>query len=182
MAVSALPDLNVLPADALLLTQHLEKQGVFFGHVETVLKPTAAILPVFFGKKDACMVDEASFDLMKELNPQVGQQLQVVAMSEPFANPVVYLREDGWRSSTEKEEALQGLRDLNRNPAGQQICTLFGIDGLNPFDDAQLESIRKLQETYRSLRKQGRSRSHPEQAPEKSNAGEVVPLLSKEER
>jgi phosphonate transport system substrate-binding protein len=140
--------------DTLLLSQKLGTQKTFFGRREVVTKPTAAILPVFFGKKTACVVDEASFDLMKELNPQVGQQLQVVAMSDTFANVVVCLREEGWRSAQEKAKAIRSLNELHLNPVGQQTCTLFKIDRMVPFQDSELDTIRKLRATYETLRKE----------------------------
>ena len=137
-----------------LLSEKLGTPATFFGSVESVAKPTTAVLPVFFGKKAACVVDEASFDVMTELNPQVGQQLQIVAMSDALANPVVCLRKDGWPSAREKSIALRTLGELHLNPTGQQICTLFKIDRMVPFEDSQLDSIRKLRATYESLRKE----------------------------
>ena len=137
-----------------LLSEKLGTPATFFGDVESVIKPTTAVLPVFFGKKAACVVDEASFDLMTELNPQVGQQLQVVAMSDALANPVVCLRKDGWPSAREKSVTLRSLGELHLNPSGQQICTLFKIDRMVPFEDSQLDTIRKLQATCESLRKE----------------------------
>ena len=117
-------------------------------------KPTAAVLPVFFGKKPACVVDDGSFDLMKELNPQVGQILQVVAISDTLADVVVCLREEHWSSDKLKADTITALNELHMDPAGKQICTLFKIDRMVPFQDSQLDTIRKLRTTYESLRKE----------------------------
>ena len=137
--------------DTQLLSAGLETQEKFFESVTVASKPTAAVLPVFFGKVPACTVDEPTFDVMKELNPQVGQQLQVLAISDTFADTVICLREDGWLSPQDKTDTIQSLQNLHSEPVGQQICTLFKIDRLVPFEDAQLDTVRKLRATYAAL-------------------------------
>jgi phosphonate transport system substrate-binding protein len=142
--------------DILLLSEKLGAPETFFGKMEVVPKPTAAVLPVFFGKKPACVVDEASFEMMKELNPQVGQMLQVLASSEIFADVLVCLREERWTSPKLKADTITALNELNQDAAGQQICTLFRIDRMVPFEDTQIETVRKLRATYESLQKEAK--------------------------
>jgi ABC-type phosphate/phosphonate transport system substrate-binding protein len=139
--------------NTLLLAGHLGTQETFFGGVETVEKPTAAVLPVFFGKQAACLVDEPAFEVMVELNPQVGQTLQAVTASEAFADVVLCLSETGWRTEKDKTDTIKSLEELHAQPAGQQILTLFQIDRMVPFQEAQLDTVRKLRATYESLRK-----------------------------
>lgn len=143
--------------DTLLLSEKLGTQETFFDRVEVVAKPTAAVLPVFFGKSPACVVDEGSFDMMKELNPQVGRQLQVVAVSDTFAVVVICLREGPWSSDKLKADTITSLNELHLYPEGQQICTLFKIDRMVPFEDSQLDTVRKLRKTYKSLQNAGAS-------------------------
>jgi len=137
--------------DTLLAASRLGNQEQFFGGVEVVGKPTAAVLPVFFGKKPACVVDDSSFRIMQELNPQVGAALQVVAISEKYADVVICVREKGWSSEDLKAETIQTLADLPRDPGGRQILTLFKIDRLVPFRDEYLNSIRQLRAAYAKL-------------------------------
>lgn len=140
--------------DTLLLSEGLEAQEKFFDSVEVVDKPTAALLPVFFGKRPACVVDEPSFQVMNELNPQLGQRLQTVAVSDAFADVVICFREDGWRSEQDKTDTIKSLNELHVDPVGQQICTLFKIDRVVPFQEAQLETTRKLRTTHASLQQE----------------------------
>jgi phosphonate transport system substrate-binding protein len=149
--------------DTQLLSEKLGPAETFFDSVEVVNKPTAAVLPVFFGKKAACVVDAPSFEMMKELNPQVGEMLQAVAVSDTFADVVICLSEDGWASPKVKADAVRSMGELDKDPAGRQICTLFKIDRMIPFEDSQLDTTRKLQAAYEALRKQ----STPGPAPEK---------------
>ena len=91
---------------------------------------------------------------MKELNPQVGQALEAVAVSETFADVVICLREDGWITAKNKADTIQSLNELHLDPVGQQICNLFKIDRMVPFEEAQLDTMRNLRKTYESLRKE----------------------------
>ena len=137
--------------EAQLLASHLGRPEEFFANEDVVAKPTAAVLPVFFGKKPACVVDEASFDVMKELNPQVGQALQVVAASETYCSVVICLSDRGWISEQAKKDTIKALNEMPLTPAGQQILTLFKLDKFVPIDEAQLEPVRQLRATYTQL-------------------------------
>lgn len=120
----------------------------FFGRVQVVPKASAAVLPVYFGQKSACVVDTEGLDLMKELNPQVGQALRAIESSEPMANGVVCLRREGWSAARHREDVRASLADLDRDPAGQQILTLFKASRLVPFDPAGLLSVRDLRAAH----------------------------------
>jgi phosphonate transport system substrate-binding protein len=137
--------------DTLLAAGRLGSQERFFGGIEVVSKPSAAVLSVFFGKKSACVVDESSFKIMKELNPQVGLTLQVVASSENFADVVICVGNSGWPSEAVKAETIQALADLAQDPGGRQVLTLFKIDQMVPFREEYLDTIRQLQAVYAKL-------------------------------
>jgi ABC-type phosphate/phosphonate transport system substrate-binding protein len=143
--------LSVKWMETVLLEEKLGRPETFFGRVERVTKPSSAVLPVFFGKHQACVVDRPAFDIMKELNPQVGERLQPVVVSEPLLGAVICLSKSGWMSARQKEDTRQGLADLNTGLAGQQILTLFRVRKMAPFKPEYLESIRKLKTTHDRL-------------------------------
>lgn len=116
----------------------------FFGRIEIVGKPSSAVLPVFFGNRHACLVDKLGFEVMKELNPQLGSRLQVVAASEPCVDNVICLSRRGWGTEKRKEDTLRSLGELHQNPVGQQILSLFKVAKLVPFEEGHLDSVRKL--------------------------------------
>lgn len=116
----------------------------YFTPLEIAAKPTAAVLPVYFGRRAACIIDERSFTLMQELNPQVGQDLAIVARSERFIEFIVCVGERGWLQPSDRTDLLEALGELGAEPAGQQILTLFRISGLVPFEDRYLDSVRRL--------------------------------------
>lgn len=129
----------------LLQANNLGTVNSFLAGLEVVSKPSAALLPVFFGKKDACMVTQSSFDVMRELNPQIGKDLQELASSELFTDIVICLSHDDWTSDKGKADLTKALGELHLEPAGQQILSLFKINQLIPFEEPYLDSVRKLQ-------------------------------------
>lgn len=136
-----------------LLEGRLGAPEDFFGAVTVVSKPALAVLPVFFGKKPACLVDRSSFDLMGELNPQVVRELQVVAESEPYADKVVCVGDAGWGAPNARHDIVEILRDLHKLPAGEQILRLFKVGPLVPFEEPQLATVRQLRGQFEQLRR-----------------------------
>ena len=138
--------------ETLLMVNGLGASESFFGRMEVVAKPSAAVLPVFFGNRHACLVDILGFDIMKELNPQIGAKIQVVASSEPFVDTVICLSKDNWGPETRKEDTIRALAELHLEPAGQQILTIFKVTKLARFEESHLEAVKKLRNTYDRLR------------------------------
>jgi ABC-type phosphate/phosphonate transport system substrate-binding protein len=134
--------------ETVLLQEKLGKPENFFGRVEKVAKISNAILPVFFGKQQACVVDLEGFEVMKELNPQLGERLQPVAFSEPLLSAVICLSKSGWINTKHKEDLKSGLVNLKTRPAGQQIMTLFRIKEMESFKPEYLETVKKLKSAH----------------------------------
>lgn len=142
--------------ETVLLENRLGTPATFFGRSESVGKPSAAVLPVFFGKKHACLVDESGFNIITELNPQVGKALQAVAVSESFADGFLCFSNAGWSSETFKLDLIQTLKELHLEPAGQQMLTLFRTDQLIPFQERHLDTVGSLRAMNDRLRKEGK--------------------------
>ncbi len=137
--------------NVLLAEQQLPDIENFFARVTTSTKPSAVVLPVFFGNTDACVVDEPSFRLMCELNPQVERSLTPIVTSERLADVLVLFRETDWESETFKNDIADALTHLHENPDGNQMLTLFRIRSLMPFEDRYLDTIRRLKERQTRL-------------------------------
>lgn len=130
--------------ETVLAEAGLGRPDAFFGNVEVVGKPTAAVLPVFFDKKACCLVDRSAFEVMVELNPQVKRGLQTVAESRTYLDILVCLGDKGWPPPRGKEDGIAALSELHLEPAGQQILSLFKLGQFVPFEDKQLETVRQL--------------------------------------
>ncbi|MDZ7582124.1 MAG: PhnD/SsuA/transferrin family substrate-binding protein [Deltaproteobacteria bacterium] len=145
--------------ESLLLEQGLGTADTFFGRVETTAKPSATILPVFFGKKAACVADRLSFETMMEMNPQVGRQLVTVATSPPFAESITFLTRHGYSAEQLRRDMFIALEELHLEPAGRQILTLFKVEKLTPFTEEHLLNLRALRTRLAQLRNEPKAKA-----------------------
>lgn len=129
---------------SLLLTNGLGSPERFFERIETVEKPSAAVFPVFFGKRDACVVDEAAFGLLNEMNPQIGRVLRPLASSVPLPSSIICLATNGWSSGKLQADVHDAMRDLHLEPDGRQILTLFKGSRLLPYEEGAMVPVRAL--------------------------------------
>ena len=136
--------------EVLLHERNLGPADRFFGALSGASKPSAAALPVFFGKIGAGVVDKNSFEVMKEMNPQIGVRLRVLAESPPLVRGFLCV---DTRHQFYHAELLKGLQDLDRSPSGKQILMLFKANRLTPMSRDDLTQVRALYTKYRFISK-----------------------------
>ena len=141
-------DLGRLWMDVTLGESGLGSVNAFFGSHSNSIKASSVILPVFFGKFDAGVVNRSSLETMQEMNPQLAAQLQVLTNSPCFPESVICLHKE---YTQVREGVLQGLADLHTEPSGQQILLLFKINKLVPFKSEYLEGVRDLKARHAKL-------------------------------
>jgi phosphonate transport system substrate-binding protein len=96
--------------------------------VQTNQKLPNIVLPVFFRQIDACLVTKSGFDIMVELNPQVGKDLFIVAESEDIV-PIIFAFRDHYEPPF-LDTLLSGLSELDQSNAGLQILNIFQSDSI----------------------------------------------------
>jgi len=141
-------DLGRMWIEVLLHEDGLGPADRFFSSLSLVSTPSAAVLPVFFGKMGAGVVDRASFEVMKEMNPQIGSRLRVLAVSPPLIKDILCVDK---RHIEYLEDLMQALRELQQTAAGKQILMVFKSDRLKPVDTEDLERVRALLTKYRLI-------------------------------
>jgi len=138
-------DLGRIWTETLLNDEHLVRADRFFGSVTHAHKPSSACLPVFFGKADACVVNAAGWEILSEMNPQMGVKLRPIATSPAYLEGLgcvhVNFREF-------REELLQGLLELHRDPEGRQLLMVFKADSVVAITDRDAASARELWARY----------------------------------
>lgn len=148
--------------ETMLLSNRLGSAEVFFNQVKCEGKPTTALLAVYFGKAEACLMDAPSFEVMTELNPQVGKKLRVIATSEPLLDGLQILSDKGWEGDEQlKRDVTQAISELHLEPAGQQLLTLFKTDQLAPFEDQHIAAVRRLRAIYDRCRSEPLAPAQP---------------------
>jgi ABC-type phosphate/phosphonate transport system substrate-binding protein len=128
--------------EVLLAREHLPGPDQFFGTVTAVSKLPATVLPVFFRKADACLVDRAGFETMAEMNPQLRKQLRIIAASPAINEGLCCFRADF--DSPVKQTILEGIPRFNASLVGQQILTVFQSRCLQVLSETMLDSAREL--------------------------------------
>lgn len=135
--------------DTILLREGLAPAQDFFSRIDRDLKTDNLLIPLFFGKLDACVITRRGFDIMVELNPQTGKQLEVLSSSPPLVPGVLSLRK-GWDPPV-RETMVDEIRFWDQSPAGQQSLALFQIDGLEARSVKELETSLELIDEHRAL-------------------------------
>ena len=135
--------------DTLLAREALGSAADFFEKILPGSKTAKAVLPVFFRQVDACLVTRNGFEIMRELNPQMGQYLKVLAQSPPLV-PVVFCFRSDYASPVRKQ-IMAELSRWHLNPAGRQILMLFQSDSLEKYPVSCLDTTLELLAEHRRL-------------------------------
>jgi hypothetical protein len=135
-----------------LMQEGFPECQVFFDSIEAVDKPSNAILPVFFGQAEACLVTRSSFTNAAELNPQIGRQLKILASSPGFVLHIMCFRRE--YETEHKNVIMETANLLEEDPTGNQILLLFNTKKLVEFDPRRIEPVEKLLDEYNSLKAQ----------------------------
>lgn len=141
--------------ETLALQSGLGETHRFCGLVVPEAKPSQAVLQVFFHQVDACVVTRRGFQTMAELNPQVGQQLKILASSPPMV-PVVFVFRASY-SDPAKDRIIAEVGHVHSTLAGQQIFTLFQCDSLEVRPISALDSALDLLATHARLLRAART-------------------------
>ena len=143
-------DIGLLWLDTLFLKGGLPECSKVFRSIERAGKASQAVLPVFFGQADACIVTRGAFDTTTELNPQLGRELEVLAESPGYMISVVCFREDV--DEKDKKTIMEITSKMHESPKGQQILTLFRVDKIVYLEPGYFDSIEKLIDEYNELK------------------------------
>jgi phosphonate transport system substrate-binding protein len=125
-----------------LRTRSLPEAPQFFGSISTFPKVSQVIMPVFFGHADACLASRSSFETMSELNPQLGRQLRILERSPGFATGIIAVRKD--IRNPARDALVETLKEMDLDPKGKQLLTLFRINRLVSYKPEHLSSVEKV--------------------------------------
>jgi phosphonate transport system substrate-binding protein len=138
----------------LLLERGFKPPEQFFRKVNVYRKISHVILPVFFGQVEGCLVTRAGFETMGELNPQIRENLRVLAASPPFVPSVGFYR-PGYEPYF-LDKLTNELVRMNQTISGRQVLNVFQSDSLGKAPSSVLDSARELYSIHeKSIRKNG---------------------------
>jgi ABC-type phosphate/phosphonate transport system substrate-binding protein len=135
-------NISLLFLNTVLLKQHLPEAKDYFSAMEEKAKPSQAVLSVFFGQADVCIVNDVAFRTMTEMNPQLEKKLKVVISSPELLDNITVFRKSF--DTDMKLKALEVARRLKTTPRGKQMLMLVKVDDLIPLKESDLTGIREL--------------------------------------
>ncbi|MCF3649195.1 PhnD/SsuA/transferrin family substrate-binding protein [Synoicihabitans lomoniglobus] len=137
--------------EAELLENGLGNLDTFFSSIDHNAKMAQTALPVFFGQPGAALVTRAAFDIMCELNPQLGRTLDAIVVSPPLVPSVFFFRRD--YHSANLNRMIEMVAHVNDTPTGAQTLELFQQESILPCDITDLQETLTLFERLAELKK-----------------------------
>ncbi len=128
--------------DVLLDENNLAEKESFFREMKQTQKPSQAILPIFFKQMDAGIALSSTYETAVALNPQIGQQLRVLAASPKLVAQVTCIRST--ISAEIRQIYLNQALKLHESPSGLQGFHLFKLDRLLPWNPSYANNVREL--------------------------------------
>jgi phosphonate transport system substrate-binding protein len=129
----------------LISENHLGRIDDFFKTVEPSTKASNCILPLFFDKVQACVVDSRDWEMAKELNPQLGNKLKILSQSIPVLDGIIALSK---APSPYRERTLVNLFQTHKRPLGNQILLALRSGPIIPYRPEYLNSTREFWKRY----------------------------------
>ncbi|HJX31710.1 MAG TPA: PhnD/SsuA/transferrin family substrate-binding protein [Thermodesulfobacteriota bacterium] len=145
--------------DVELMKSKLPRSDRLFAAIQESTKENQAALAVFFGQADACIITDACFGTMVELNPQVGRQLKVMKTSPEFVEMVAFFNKD--YPPQYKERSMEGLvNGVRESKRLNQFRLLFNTEGLKAITSEELDTVRTLFADYNRLNGENKKQHH----------------------
>jgi ABC-type phosphate/phosphonate transport system substrate-binding protein len=132
--------------ETLLAEAGLGRPATVCSRVDAVSNLSRAVLPVFFGRVDACVVTRTGLEAMTELNPQVGRELKIVATS-PGVVPTLFCFRGNYVSPF-REKLVAELGRMSSSAAGRQFMTMFQCGDFFKQPASCLDSAFELLERH----------------------------------
>jgi phosphonate transport system substrate-binding protein len=143
-------NLGLMWLETLLADHKLDRAASFFGSVDIGNRASSCVLPLFFGKIDACVVDSANWETITELNPQI-RRLKVLARSEPMLEGLMAMPIQPQHPY--KRAIINWILNIHLTVVGAQLGAVFKVGPQVTVTIKDFESVNNLLNRYRSLLK-----------------------------
>jgi len=116
-------------------------------------KESKPVLDLFFKKCDVAIVNEFAWELMRELNPQLSQSLDVIHKTDRIFTPMFALFSKKM-SSRKKKLYLEAMKDIRTTEDGKQLMQMFKFNKLIKLNHSQLSGVEKFYKNYLIMKKE----------------------------
>lgn len=126
---------------------------MFFGPMSESFRTSEVVLPVFFGRAEACVIAMENWIAMADLNPQIAEQLQVVEESDELIGTVIAFHSEFQAAGM--NDFVNHLTNFHKTKDGQHLLTLAKTKQLVTYQPEWINGVRALNEAHsRQIEKQ----------------------------
>ena len=129
--------------DVVLRKEGLDRSDRFFQSKRFVSDVSKALVPLFFGKSDICLVKKHGWEVMCELNPQLQSQLVAIAESPPLLETLTCVNKE-LVSPTVSNAISTKLSSMHRSLHGRSLLTITKVERFIPFEKSYLKNAEQL--------------------------------------
>ena len=138
--------------DVTLMEQGLPSSDRFFSLVALTKDANSAIVDLFFHNTDMALVPEHSYQLAKELNPQIGEKISVLISSDPMIFQIVCFSPHFPEDIISRFEPF--LLASAPNKRLKEVMKTFRITSLHKANEDTLKEVRAINDRYISAKDQ----------------------------
>lgn len=148
-AYTALGDDNFEYLNKVVFQGKMEVQTHFSKLIE-VTSPSSAVMAVIYGQADSAGVSYGRFETMKELNPIVGRDLEVLYKSPKITVATMCFFKDNTTPEI-RQKLTKLLLAMHETALGQQTLIPFRVQKFNEFSNDLLKPVEDLLASAKTL-------------------------------
>jgi len=122
----------------------------FFKKIKSTRTASQAVLDVYFGGSDLCIIPKYLYDLTVELNPAMLKKLVIIKPESEQFVPVL-LFNFKYTDPVARDAVNRNITVLEGTVRGKQIMEIFKVQTVNLITENELEPMRKQYQTYQAL-------------------------------
>jgi ABC-type phosphate/phosphonate transport system substrate-binding protein len=126
--------------DTLILKAYHLPYKQLFPSIKTIEKDKSILLDLFFDQADIALVNEGSYELMKELNPQLNEKIKVIASYPTRSKNYIYVN----KNYPFRQKIIDNYLRMTSSVRGRQFLNLFQIEILEASTVKELDAFDEL--------------------------------------
>lgn len=127
--------------------------STFFKSINNTKTASKALLDVYFGLSDLCIVPKYIYDLSIDLNPALSQKLSIIHQSGERFLPILIFSFKHV-DPVSKEVINNNIAKIGDTIRGRQILDMFNIQSVKLTNQEQIKPMINLYTNYQALIKQ----------------------------
>lgn len=133
--------------ETLLRKKKLPALKKFFSSSREAADSSDVIMPVYSGQQDVCVVTCSALSTLRELRPDAGKKLVIMARSPPFlVNILCYNKK--FNDEIITKELTDSAMNLHSDPVAKQVVMLLHVDQFRVYRPSDLDSVTELYKEY----------------------------------